>query len=191
MSKEIEIIPDSIKEFINWLPKSDFHTREKAFTHFSSRGVESYIIMGAILCKSRDAQDWDKAKCQNMKEYCENELRISYTQAIRMMTIVDKLLPHILKHHEVIKNISFVNLYEVARVATLIDEAQLGDLLTQASHDTERGFKNNIREIEKKITPTDQCDHISADKFFYKCRNCQTIRPIELPELKKRFIDGT
>ena len=187
---EIEIIPDNIKDFIKWLPKSDFHTREKAFVQFSSRGVESYIIMGSILCKSRDEEDWSKAKCQNMKEYCEGEMRISYTQAIRIMTIWDKLHAYILKYYNAIKNISFVNLYEVARVASLMNEAQMAELISQAATDTERGFKQNIKSIEGKL-PQDECDCVTADKFFFKCRRCHSINPIELPEFKRRFIDET
>ena len=178
----------SIKEIIEWLPKSDFHAREQAFVHFSSKGVEAYIATGIVLCSARDNQDWEKAKCQNMKEYCENELRISYTQAIRMMTIVDKLLPQIIKHSDIVSKISFVNLYEVARVAPMVKDIEA--LLTQASCDTERGFKANIKEIEGKKAP-DTCDCLNADKFFYKCQTCQSIKPIELAELKKRFIDET
>ena len=189
---DIEIIPDNIKDFIKWLPKSDYRARENAYMRFTSKGIEAYIQTGAVLCKSRDEKDWVNADCQNMKEYCENELRpaISYTQAIRMMTIWDRLGNHIVKYYETIKNISFVNLYEVARVAELMDEKQLEGLLNQAATDTERGFKANIREIEGKKAK-DTCDCLSADKFFFKCRSCHTITPIELPELKRRFIDGT
>lgn len=183
---EIEVIPDSINDIIKWLPKSDFHSREKAFIRFSSRGVESYIIMGAILCMSRDKEDWNKAQCANMKVYCENEMRISYTQAVRMMTIWDKLNAYIIKHYDTIKNISFVNLYEVARVAALMNEAQLGALLEQAAVDTERGFKDNIREIEGK-KPHDACDHVTADKYLFKCRSCHKVMPIEIPDLVKRL----
>lgn len=173
MTKEIEIIPDNIQGIIKWLPKSDFHTREKAFIQFSSRGVEAYIIMGAILCKKRDDKDWEKANCHTMKEYCEGEERISYTQAIRMMTIWDKLNPYILDHYDVIKNISFVNLYEVARIASLeiLSEPKLIELMDSAAVTTERGFKDNVREIEKK-TPTDNCDHMNVEPI-YQCTKCR------------------
>jgi HD superfamily phosphohydrolase len=187
MNKPAIVIPESIKEVIKWLPKSDFHMREKAFIHHASKGVEAYIVMGAILCKSRDEEDWSKAKCQNMKEYCENEMRISYTQAIRMMTIWDKLGEKLVKYYDQIMSISFVNLYEVARIAHTLNESQLSGLLDQAAVDTERGFKNNLRQLEGKRVPTDMCDHINVDKWFFKCKRCQQIIPIELPELKKKI----
>lgn len=181
-------VPDDIKEFIKWLPSSDYHTREKAFVQFSSRGVEAYIAMGAILCMARDKEDWAKAQCQNMKEYCEGEMRISYTQAIRMMTIWDKLHPYIVDHYGVMKQISFVNLYEVARVAALMDSAKVVELMRQAAVDTERGFKDNIRSIEGKVAH-DECDHVNADKYLFKCRTCGKIMPIERETLKERLAD--
>lgn len=184
-------MPDGIKEVMKWLPKSDFHTREKVFTYHASRGVESYIIMGAILCKSRDEEDWAKAKCDNMKQYCEGEMRVSYTQAIRMMTIWDKLGPKLKDHFDQIMAISFVNLYEVARLAHTLNDAQLSVLLEQAAVDTERGFKDNIRSLENKgRVPSDECDHVSVDKYFFKCKRCQQIFPIELPDLKRRIDDN-
>jgi len=183
------VIPDSIKEVIKWLPKSDFHSREKAFTYHASRGVEAYIVMGAILCKSREEEDWAKAKCQNMKEYCENEMRISYTQAIRMMTIWDKLGGKLLAYYDQIVSISFVNLYEVARLAHTLNDAQLSVLLDQAAVDTERGFKDNIRALEGK-TPHDECDHINADKWFFKCKKCQKIIPIERADIAQKVEDS-
>ena len=187
MTKELS---NDVNTVVSWLAKSDFHSREKAFITFAARGVESYILMGAVLCKSRDEKDWENADCQNMKEYCENERRISYTQAIRMMTIWDALQAVILTHYEAVKNISFVNLYEVARVADKIDPEDMGAFLEQASLDTERGFKANIREIEGKVA-SDNCDCLNAEKFFYKCRTCKKLVPIELKELERKFIDGT
>lgn len=182
-------MPDGIKEVMKWLPKSDFHTREKVFTYHASRGVESYIIMGAILCKSRDEEDWAKAKCDNMKQYCEGEMRVSYTQAIRMMTIWDKLGPKLKDHFDQIMAISFVNLYEVARLASNLNDAQLAVLLEQAAVDTERGFKDNIRALEGK-TPHDECDHMNADKWFFKCKRCQKIVPIEKADIAQKVEDG-
>lgn len=185
MANDLVVIPDNVRDLISWLPNSNFFTRGQAFVHFSSRGVEAYIIMGAVLCTSRDANDWEKANCRNMKEYCENELRISYTQAIRMMTIWDKLNPYIIKHYETIKNISFVNLYEVARVAALMNDVQLIALFDQAALDTERGFKDNIREIEGKKAH-DACDHMNADKWFYKCQRCNKLVPLDVADVKKK-----
>jgi hypothetical protein len=186
----VEVIPESVQDIFKWLPKSDFHSREKAFVYHSSRGVESYIIMGAILCKKRDDKDWETAECRTMREYCEGVERISYTQAFRMMTIWDKLSPYMLEHYDVIKNISFVNLYEVARIASLdvLSELKLVELMDQAAVDTERGFKDNIREIEKKKPPTDKCDHLTAEKWFYKCRSCDKLVGVDWADIKKRVI---
>lgn len=157
-------------DVMKWLPKSTPHEREKAIRVYSVKGVEAYIIIGSILCEARDKEDWKKAKCNNMREWCENEIRLSYTQAFRMMTIWDKLKALIPQHFETIKHISFTNLYEVARVANLLKEPELIELMNNASVNTERGFKDNIRELEGKV-PTDTCDHMRTEQWV-KCLKC-------------------
>lgn len=170
MIKDIEIIPNNIHDFLKWLPKSDSHTREQAIRYHAARGVESYIIIGALLCKARDNEDWKRAECNSFREWVEQEERISAAQASRMMTIWEKLNKYLPKYYDSISQISFTNLYEVARVSSLLSEAQLTDLLSQAATDTERGFKNNIKEIEKK-NPTDLCDHVRTEPWR-KCLKC-------------------
>jgi hypothetical protein len=86
------------------------------------------------------------------------------------MTIWDKLSKLIPKHLESMKKISFTNLYEVARMADLLNEAKLIDLMSQAETCTQRGFKDNIKEIEGK-TPTDVCDHVNKKRIIV-CKRC-------------------
>lgn len=189
MKNELVVAPDSIEEFMAWLPKSDFHSRETTFRNYSARGIEAYIIMGAILFTAREKEDWKKAQCNNFREWVENEQRVSHTQAIRMMTIWDKLQRVILKHFDKIKKISFVNLYEVARIADNLTETKLIDLLEVAAENTERHFKDNIREIEGKAT-TDSCDHVNMEIWF-RCKRCQkyikTQYSMTEEEFKKRM----
>lgn len=184
-------IPVSIKDVLEWLPKSNSHMRETAIRYHSAKGVESYIIIGAALAKARDSEDWKKAQCNNMKEWCENEQRISYTQAIRMMTIWDKLSRLLPKYYEQMKEIPFTNLYEIARIADALSPAKLAELLEVAAVNTERHFKDNIRELEGKI-PTDKCIHANMESWF-KCSACHKFIKINdepMEESKVRVLDS-
>ena len=80
------------------------------------------------------------------------------------------MAPLIPKYYDQIKKISFVNLYELARLVGKIDQSRFLELLDTAAAATERGFKDTMREIEGK-TPSDNCDHINLKNFF-KCRKC-------------------
>lgn len=160
MKKDLVVVPQSLQEMVKWLPNSSFHEREVAFDHHSGRGIESYLIMGAILCKARDEEDWKKADCANFFEWVLNERKIPRTSAMKMIKVWDQFGPNLPKYSELIMKIPFENLHEVARIAHKVKDSEMDDLLHRAAVNTERDFRNNVKEIEGKV-PTDNCDHIN------------------------------
>lgn len=178
MKKDLVIVPNSLQETVKWLPNSTFHEREIAFDHHSGRGIESYLIMGAILCKARDAEDWKKADCANFFEWVLNERKIPRTSAMKMIKVWEQFGPDLPKYSEIIMKIPFENLHEVARIShKLKGDNEVEELLHKAAVNTERDFRNNIREIENK-TPTDSCDHIRREPWE-RCEKCHKFFKVE------------
>jgi len=172
MSKQIarNNIPEGLEGFSEWLEKSDYHSRDVAYNYHTLKGTEHYIMLGAILCKARDKEDWVKAGCDNFFQWVENEKRTSRTQAQRMMKIWDTFGSRIEEYYKVIVEIPYVNLYEVARIAPKLEDKEVLELLHAAAVNTERHFKDNIKELEGKL-PTDKCDHINLENW-HRCRRC-------------------
>lgn len=173
-----ELIPGNLPDTLKWLSTSDPHSREIALRHNALRGVEAYIIMGAILCKARDEEDWKKAQCNSFYEWTENEERISRTQAQRMMEIWTKINPLIERHYKLITQIPFTNLYELARIIHLLDDQKQIEMMHSASHLNEKAFKNATKEVEGK-PQTDNCDHINLVRvttIVIACKRCGYVK---------------
>jgi len=167
-------LPDSLQEALKWAPASTPHTRELALRRNLSKSIESYLISGMVLCMAEDKQDWREAKCKNHFEWVENEQRLSRTHAQRMQLVWRKLSKYLPSHYDSILKIPFMNLVEVARVAHMIDEIKLIELMDNAAVNTERGFKDNIRELEGKVPPQDKCDHINKQKVVTTVEVCMS-----------------
>jgi len=164
-----ESIPKTLRETLSWVGESNLHSRAVAFDYHVGRGIESYLIEGAILAKAEEEKDWELLQYNNFFEWAEHERRIKRTQAQRMLEIFRSGLHD--KYMELILQIPFTNLYEAARIAKKLSEDQKVDLLHTAINTTERQFKDHTREIEGKL-PTDKCLHDGKFDRFKKCCKC-------------------
>ena len=175
MTKAITV-PEKMPDFFKWLDKSDFYARQVALGYFPGKSIEYYIMTGATLLKAQKEEDWKKAQCDNFKEWVEGICKISHTQSVRMIGIARTITPLIPKHHDLIVKIPFMNLYELTRIIHLInDEDKLIEMFHSAANTTERGFKDNTREIIGKLPATDTCDHMNIIKKITTvevCRRC-------------------
>lgn len=102
--------------------------------------------------------------------WVENEMGISKASAYQMIEVYDRL-GELLTRPE-------YRVVEYSKAALLLpyihDDTPLSqkeDLLQLTMHQTQRGLKNNLRELAGKV-PTDQCDHSGEQESWNKCKTC-------------------
>ncbi|RPJ11829.1 MAG: hypothetical protein EHM36_00695 [Deltaproteobacteria bacterium] len=166
-------IPQTLKETMEWTPTAV--QRERAIRANYLQGEEAYLIVGFLLRQSKNAGDWKKDGIANsFFEWVEKELLISGSNAQRMLLIWDVVSPLLKSHQELILQIDFSKLAEVATILKGMNEQKALEWLHVASTNTMKDLKNNIKahKGDPNNPPTDVCDHKSTEQWV-KCKICK------------------
>lgn len=167
---EVITIPRNLAETVKWKP-NNHRERELAIREHYLRGAENYLIVGCLLKQSKNAADWRRDGIANgFFEWVEKELKISRSNAQRMIVIWEAVKPFISKHRNLVLSIDFAKLAEIAWIIKGADEQKALEWLHMAKENTVKDLKENIKE-SKGLPTKDTCANHEWEQWV-KCIKC-------------------
>lgn len=166
------VIPTRLVDVMRWVPTH--HSRKMAIVFHSGRSSESYMIVGKLLCDSREKADWkhDGSGATNFYQWVDRELGHKVSNVKRIMRMWSNLKHLVPVHGELLAQIEFSKLVIVASHVDKLDEEQQVEILHVAQNSSVRDLDNNIREFTGNGTPTDVCEHSGELETWYRCPSC-------------------
>jgi hypothetical protein len=143
----------------------------KKLRFFQSRTLESYVESGRIFGIIIDTKLW-KSFAPTFRKYCTDYLHLSHT-FVYSLARVDKLYGDAVR--ERISGglgSSTTDISRVIKVLPYTTPLNAPEMLAKAEVLPPEAFENTIKELSKKGTPSDTCEHEVMENWN-RCSKCQ------------------
>jgi hypothetical protein len=165
-------IPSTLAAAMGWEGASCYDRKVAIRVNFLY-GAESMLIVGCLLAKIYDSEEWrnDGSEATKWTVWVEHEMGIKKSTAGRMLRVWRAISPYLPQERDTILQIDFSKLVSILPVLNRTqDKAHVIEWFNQAKELTCAALDNQVKEYFGK-QPTDTCGHMQTEAWE-KCTEC-------------------